>query len=236
MKLGDKIRSYRKKTGLTQNELADIMHVTPQAVSNWERNERIPDLAQFPLLSRAIGIRYDELFNGKELEFYPEEQKELLLKRCLENAPVANKLCAMLDRWEQEDQEIEKLEDAELVRRGVDISNPFRKFSEIDPLGLADKTILKRKEDLDAFVSENGNIAMAYVLMILYLGEDIAHGSWNLPEVSDPKYKDSVCDLLLTDQDDYHRIANPYYEIEDKYPYLVASWIRDGLSILIKAV
>lgn len=236
MKLGDKIRSYRKKTGLTQNELADIMHVTPQAVSNWERNERIPDLAQFPLLSRAIGIRYDELFNGKELEFYPEEQKELLLKRCLENAPVANKLCAMLDRWEQEDQEIEKLEDAELVRRGVDISNPFRKFSEIDPLGLADKTILKRKEDLDAFVSENGNIAMAYVLMILYLGEDIAHGSWDLPKVSDPKYKDSVCDLLLTDQDDYRRIANPYYEIEDKYPYLVASWIRDGLSILIKAV
>ena len=236
MKLGDKIRSYRKKTGLTQNELADIMHVTPQAVSNWERNERIPDLAQFPLLSRAIGIRYDELFNGKELEFYPEEQKELLLKRCLENAPVANKLCAMLDRWEHEDQEIEKLEDAELVRRGVDISNPFRKFSEIDPLGLADKTILKRKEDLDAFVSENGNIAMAYVLMILYLGEDIAHGSWDLPKVSDPKYKDSVCDLLLTDQDDYRRIANPYYEIEDKYPYLVASWIRDGLSILIKAV
>jgi hypothetical protein len=100
----------------------------------------------------------------------------------------------------------------------------------------ADKTILKRKEDLDAFVRENGNIAMAYVLMILYLGEDIAHGSWDLPKVSDPKYKDSVCDLLLTDQDDYRRIANPYYEIEDKYPYLVASWIRDGLSILIKAV
>ena len=76
MKLGDKIRSYRKKAGLTQNELAEIIHITPQAVSNWERNERVPDLALFPLLSRAIGIRYDELFNGKELEFYPEKQKE----------------------------------------------------------------------------------------------------------------------------------------------------------------
>ena len=236
MKLGDKIRNYRKKTGYTQHELAEIIHVTPQAVSNWERNERVPDLALFPLLSRAIGISYDELFNGKNLEFYPEEQKELLLKRCLENASVANRLCAMLDRWEQEGLEIKKLEDEELARRGVDISSPFRTLSEMDPLGLADEVILKKKVELDAFVRENGKIAMAYVLMILYLGEDIAHGSWDLPKVSDPKYKDSVCDLLLTDQDDYHRIDNPYYEIEEKYPQLVASWIRDGLSILIKAV
>ena len=77
---------------------------------------------------------------------------------------------------------------------------------------------------------------MAYVLMILYLGEDIAHGVWELPEVSDPEYRDSVCRLLLTDQDDYHRLANPYYEIEEKIPELVASWIRSGLSIIIKAV
>ena len=213
MKLGDKIRSYRKKAGYTQHELAKIIHVTPQAVSNWERNKRVPDLELFPLLGRAIGISYDELFNGKNLEFYPEEQKELLLKRCLENASVANRLCAMLDRWEQKSLEIKKLEDEELKRRGVDVSAPFRTASEIDPLGLADKIILKKKMKLDAFVKENGRTAMAYVLMILYLGEDIAHGSWDLPKVSDPKYKDSVCNLLLTTKNpgsgNFHQVPDP---------------------------
>lgn len=132
MKLGDRIRNHRKTAGYTQNELAGIIHVTPQAVSNWELNKRAPDLEFFPLLNKAIGISYEELFNGQKLEFYPEEQKELLLKRCLENASVANRLCTMLDRWEQEDHEIEKLEDEELARRGVDINSPFRMLSEID--------------------------------------------------------------------------------------------------------
>ena len=57
-----------------------------------------------------------------------------------------------------------------------------------------------------------------------------------LPDVNSPCYKDSLCDLLLTDQDDYNRISNPYYEIEEKVPGLVAGWIRDGLSVMIKAV
>lgn len=236
MNLGEKIRNYRKKAGLTQNELAETIHVTPQAVSNWECNKRSPDLDLFPLLSRAIGISYNELFNGQKIDFYTEEQKELLLNRCLENASVANKLCTMLDRWERESLEIKRLEDEELIRQGVDISSPFRKVTELDPLGLADKIILKKKEELSAFIKENGEASIAYVLMILFLGEDIAHRSWDLPSVKDPGYRNSVCGLLLTDQDDYHRIDNPYYEIEDKYPELVASWIRDGLSILIKAV
>ena len=236
MNLGATIRSYRKKAGLTQTGLAEIIHVTPQAVSNWELNKRIPDLDLFPLLIRSIGISYSELLNGQNLDFYPEEQKGLLLRRCLENAHIANKLCALLDRWELEDLEIKKLENEELIRRGVDISSPIRNLSDVDPLGLAGKRIMKKKEELYAFISENGKAAMAYVLMILYLGEDIAHGSWELPNVKDPGYRDSVCNLLLTDQDDYHRINNPYYEIEDKYPKLVASWIRDGLCILVQAV
>ena len=236
MNVGTIISEHRKKKGLTQKELAELLHVTPQAVSNWEKNKRLPDLAFLPELKRILDVRYDEIIGDQDLRTYSEEQKEQLLQRCIDCAHVANKLCAMLDLWEREDKEIRKKENEELLRRGVDINNPLRSAADIDPLGIADEIIMKKKVGLDLFIKQYGKTNMAYVAMILYLGEDLAHGSWNLPLPSDPDYKNSVCELLLTDQQDYNRLSNPYYEIEEKVPALVASWIRKGLDIMIKAV
>ena len=195
----------------------------------------VPDLVE------VLGITYKELLNGGELlNFYSPEQKVLLLRKCMDNASAANRLCAMLDRWAQEDRRIRELEDEELRRRGVLVEDgPFRglrNLSDMDPLGLSDSIIQKRQEELSEFIKEAGTAAMRYVLMILYLGEDLAHGAWELPEASDSGYIDSVCDLLLTDQDDYHSLANPYYEIIEKRPELVAEWVRSGLQVMIQAV
>lgn len=223
--------------GMKQGELAEKLHVTPQAVSNWERNERLPGFDMVPDLTEALGITYKELLgDGTLLNFYSAEQKVRLLRKCIDHASVANKLCSMLDRWAQEDRRIHELENEELRRRGVDTSSPFISLADADPLGLASDIIQKKHDDLNAFIKENGTAAMRYVLMILYLGEDIAHGSRELPDVSAPGYIDSVCDLLLTDQDDYHRLADPYYEITEKQPELVAEWIRSGLKVMIQAV
>lgn len=237
MDVGDKIRTCRQTAGMTQDELAERLHVTPQAVSNWERNERLPGFDMVPDLTEALGITYKELLgDGTLLNFYSAEQKVRLLRKCIDHASVANKLCSMLDRWAQEDCRIHELENKELRRRGVDISTPIRELADVDPLGLADDIMQKKKDELHGFIKENGTIAMRYVLMTLYLGEDLAHGVWKLPKASDPEYIDSVCDLLLTDQDDYHRLENPYYEIIEKRPELVTEWIRRGLAVMIQAV
>lgn len=237
MDIGNKIRTSRQNAGITQYELAEKLHVTPQAVSNWERNERLPGFDMVPDLTEALGITYKELLgDGTLLNFYSAEQKVRLLRKCIDHASVANKLCSMLDRWAQEDCRIHELENKELRRRGVDISTPIRELADVDPLGLADDIMQKKKDELHGFIKENGTIAMRYVLMTLYLGEDLAHGVWKLPKASDPEYIDSVCDLLLTDQDDYHRLENPYYEIIEKRPELVTEWIRRGLAVMIQAV
>ena len=61
--IGDKIRSLRKTKGLTQEQLAEVLSVTPQSVSKWENGVSAPDLSLLPIIARFFGITMDELFN-----------------------------------------------------------------------------------------------------------------------------------------------------------------------------
>ena len=59
--IGERIAYYRKKSGLTQEELAEKCSVTPQAVSKWENNISTPDIGLLPRLSEIFGVTTDEL-------------------------------------------------------------------------------------------------------------------------------------------------------------------------------
>ena len=59
--LGQRIAYYRKKGGLTQEELAEKCSVTPQAVSKWENDISAPDITLIPVLARIFNISCDEL-------------------------------------------------------------------------------------------------------------------------------------------------------------------------------
>ena len=65
LKLNDTICFYRKKQGLTQEELAVKLGVTNQSVSKWESSQCCPDISLIPKLADIFGISIDELF-GKE--------------------------------------------------------------------------------------------------------------------------------------------------------------------------
>ena len=65
LKLNDTICFYRKKQGLTQEELAQRLGVTNQSVSKWESAQCCPDISLIPKLADIFDISIDELF-GKE--------------------------------------------------------------------------------------------------------------------------------------------------------------------------
>ncbi len=60
-KVGKKIAELRKANNMTQMELADIMDISFQAVSNWERGNSTPDISKLPELSNLFGVSIDEI-------------------------------------------------------------------------------------------------------------------------------------------------------------------------------
>lgn len=62
MEIGSRIRALRVDRGITQDELAQALHVTGQAVSKWETGQSMPDIELLPRLSVYFGVTIDELF------------------------------------------------------------------------------------------------------------------------------------------------------------------------------
>ena len=62
LKLNERIRALRKDSGRTQEELADILGVSPQAVSRWENGNGYPDTETLPRLANCFGVTLDVLF------------------------------------------------------------------------------------------------------------------------------------------------------------------------------
>lgn len=64
-KLGSRIAALRKARGMTQQQLADLLHVSNKAVSRWEREESAPDLYLIPKLADIFGTTCDDLLRGE---------------------------------------------------------------------------------------------------------------------------------------------------------------------------
>ncbi len=66
-KIGRKISELRKRRNMTQMELADLMGISFQAVSNWERGNSMPDISKLPELAELLNVSLDELLGEKSV-------------------------------------------------------------------------------------------------------------------------------------------------------------------------
>ena len=62
IELGEQIRQLRRRDGRTQEDLAQALDVTSQAVSRWEKSFCYPDMALIPSIANYFGVSIDELF------------------------------------------------------------------------------------------------------------------------------------------------------------------------------
>ncbi len=85
--IGKRIAEYRKKKNLKQDELAEMLCVSPQAVSKWENDLSCPDISLLPELSRILDVSIDEIVMGKKhkpiVEVLHEDKCEEIDKRIL---------------------------------------------------------------------------------------------------------------------------------------------------------
>lgn len=59
--IGDNLKQMRLRKGLTQEQLAEVLNVSPQAVSRWENNTACPDISLLPGLAVFYDVTIDEL-------------------------------------------------------------------------------------------------------------------------------------------------------------------------------
>lgn len=70
VEVGPKIKELREAKKISQKELAEFLHVTPQAVSKWENSKSYPDLDTLLQLSRYFHISTDKLLGNSKPSFF----------------------------------------------------------------------------------------------------------------------------------------------------------------------
>lgn len=73
--LGEKLVTLRKKYGYSQQEIADMLSVTRQTISNWECGQGAPSLDKAAELAAIYTVSLDDLA-GNEIEIAAGEKKE----------------------------------------------------------------------------------------------------------------------------------------------------------------
>jgi len=66
MKFAEKLKSIRKQAGMSQEQLAEKLGVSRQAVTKWETNAGIPDMENIMAVSALFDISIDELFSNEK--------------------------------------------------------------------------------------------------------------------------------------------------------------------------
>ncbi len=66
MNIEQRIQQLRKEKGLSQEQLADQLHISRQAVSKWESGQSLPDIEKIVALSEYFGVTTDYLLKGKD--------------------------------------------------------------------------------------------------------------------------------------------------------------------------
>lgn len=80
MNISEQLKNYRKEFNLSQEELAEIIHVSRPTISNWENSKSYPDLQSLLLLSDYFKISLDELVKGDVVEMKKSLENKKLIK------------------------------------------------------------------------------------------------------------------------------------------------------------
>lgn len=116
--VGKKIQSLRVTHNLTQDELADKLYVTRQALSKWENGQSIPTIDNILLLSRLFNVTFEEILCLNEKTEFDHED----LFKSHDRYLIINKIIS-----------------GELV---VDLTHVFYQFSPLERM-----TLLKKVKD-----------------------------------------------------------------------------------------
>ena len=94
-RIGEFIKELRLEKGLSQNQLSEELHITRQAISNWENGKAIPDSDVLLLLSSFFNVSINEILSGKRLG-KEDNSEEITLQLVDENNKKIRRINKMI--------------------------------------------------------------------------------------------------------------------------------------------
>ena len=73
MTFGQKIKSLRREAKMTQENLAELLSISPQAISRWETDVAMPDISLLPPLANLFNVTTDYLLG---METYQKDLRK----------------------------------------------------------------------------------------------------------------------------------------------------------------
>lgn len=89
-KTAERIAELRKKSGLTQQELADVLYVSRSLVSLWELGERIPDWVSLAKMADLFKCDEKDIFNKEEYAYASLSELGVIDDEIKEFSPCSN--------------------------------------------------------------------------------------------------------------------------------------------------
>ena len=81
--IGEKLSKLRKENGISQEELAEKLNISRQAISKWENNESLPDTENLIAIAKLFNVSIDFLVGNKMVD---SEQKNSTEKKSTEKS------------------------------------------------------------------------------------------------------------------------------------------------------
>lgn len=145
MSLGKQIAEYRKKAGLTQSELAEMLEISFQAVSGWERDEYAPDVNKLVPIAKALNTSVGRLLEecplptwDKRKRLFNEEHMYTYAKALAIEAGLFNTARALPYIREKHNGQTRKGEQADVPY----INHPLTMACEAFSIGIRDDDVL----------------------------------------------------------------------------------------------
>jgi transcriptional regulator with XRE-family HTH domain/tetrahydromethanopterin S-methyltransferase subunit G len=182
-KVGVKISSLRKSIGCSQEKLAELLNVTPQAISKWENGHSLPETSSLPILAQIFGCTIDDfIMPAYSIDERVEKDKPNTLEQQAEH--IAKAVIAKIEAKQQAGEQLGFDDDeiAEAVakkhpgmgRASINRGKTTRTTGDIcTPITLSsDKHELKLLETIYYKSSRKANLFNSYALLY-ELGVDV---------------------------------------------------------------
>ena len=98
--IGQKIKELRRAKGLSQQNLADKLSVTSQAVSKWETDSSLPEMTMLPDIAALFGVQIDDLFEYSTEKRYESIAAKIEYEKILTNAEFESEESFLLNEAE----------------------------------------------------------------------------------------------------------------------------------------